>query len=195
MISRLSVAALVCVLGAQSVNAAEPVNLRHFTEEEVAAVKLPDTTFEETDLIVADYDKYFYFQRADTSFDEAWADITECDALASGIRTYGKFDASQAIVNSGLYSPLAAGVGGAIGSAVADAIFGSSERRKVRRINIRNCMGFKGYSRFGLERELWQAFNFEEGLTKTEAGKREIKLMMQARLASAPMSNAKELGL
>ena len=84
------------------------------------------------------------------------------------------------------YGVVAGALGGAIGGLMADAIFGSGERRKQRRINMRNCMFYKGYDRYGLEKDLWQEFNFEEGLSQTEETERENKLLMQARVASGP---------
>ena len=62
----------------------------------------------------------------------------------------------------------------------------AGERRKQRRINMRNCMYYKGYDRYGLEKDLWQEFNFEEGNSREEAESRAQKLMMQARVASGP---------
>ncbi|MBO0749663.1 MAG: hypothetical protein J2O44_04415, partial [Porphyrobacter sp.] len=62
--------------------------MRHFSDDEVAAIKMPVLAFQETPDIAADYDKYFYFNRPGTSFDEAYADVTECDALSSGMNYY-----------------------------------------------------------------------------------------------------------
>lgn len=162
-----------------------PVPIRHFTAEEISAVDLPDLAFAETPADVETYDKYFYFHRDDTDFDTAFNDISECDALASGISYYGGGDPAMANYYVAQYG-LAGAAGGVIGSAIADAIFGSAERRRVRRINMRNCMGFKGYARFGMERERWQTFNFEEGFGRVDDEKRTSYLMKQARVASGP---------
>ncbi len=67
---------------------------------------------------------------------------------------------------------------------MADAIFGSAERRRIRRINLRNCMAFKGYKRYGMEKERWQTFNFEEGNGTVKGDKRESYLLKQALVAS-----------
>ncbi len=174
--------ALAC---AQAIKA--PVPPRSFTEAEVAAVIVPSLAFEETPVIADDFEKYFYFHRADTSFDEAFADISYCDALSSGI-SYNAYGGTY-------YNPyggtLGGALGGAIGSAMADAIFGSAERRRIRRINIRNCMGFKGYDRYGLEKGLWEQFHFEGSTVEPE--KRQAFLMMQARVASGPQPATKVL--
>lgn len=168
--------------------------MRRFSEAEIAAVAMPKTAFVETPLIEADYDKYFYFQRPDTSFDEAYADIIECDALSSGASYYGggDFGSTAAFAQ---YGVLPSAIGGAIGSVIADAVFGSAVRRQMRRTNLRNCMGFKGYDRYGLEKDLWQDFNFEEGLDRENAKIRAEALLKQARVASGPAPQQKALGL
>ena len=160
-----------------------------------AQLKMPALDFTPTSEIEADYAKYFYFHRADTSFAEAYADVRECDALASGSNIY--LGASQAQFNAAAmqYGPLAAGIGGAIGSAIADAIFGSAARREARRVNLRNCMGFKGYQRFGLSMDLWKEFNFEEGMGRKKEDVRNDALALQALVASGPAPKSRELGL
>jgi hypothetical protein len=155
---------------------------------------MPKLDFTATPEIEQDYDKYFYFHRANTSFAEAYVDIHECDALASGSSIY--FNSSTAtaaaLANS---SVLAAGVGGAIAGAMMDAIFGSSARRAQRRQNVRNCMHFKDYKRYGLSRDLWTEFNFEEGMGRKKEGVRNDALALQALVASGPAPTTKELGL
>ena len=173
--------ALPVAVHAQAIKS--PKAIRHFTAEQIAAVEMPVLAFEETPEMTADYNKYFYFHREGTDFDTAFADISECDSLSSGISYYAGGDSYMANYYATQYG-LAGVAGGAIGSAVADAIFGSAERRRLRRINMRNCMGFKGYARYGMERELWQQFQFEEGNGRVEGEKRTGYLMKQARVAS-----------
>jgi hypothetical protein len=93
------------------------------------------------------------------------------------------------------YGVAAGAIGGAIGSALADAIFGSAERRRLKRISQRNCMGFKGYGRYGLSQDLWKKFNFEEGLGRKREDVRGGALQLQALAASGPKPDGKELGL
>ena len=169
-----------------------PVPMRAFSAEEVAAVDMPDTAFEATPADVETYDKYFYFHRDGTDFDTAYNDISECDAVSSGINYYAGGDSYMSTYYATQYG-MAGALGGAIGSAMADAIFGSAERRRIRRINMRNCMGFKGYDRYGMEKERWQAFHFEEGFGRVEDEKRTGYLMKQARVASGPKPKAEVL--
>lgn len=175
---------LASQLSAQAIKNEPP--MRAFSSEEIEAVALPALAFEEDEKIRGDYEKYFYFHRDFTSFDQAFADVTECDALSSGLSYYQGVDSAQMTQAMLQYGVLAGGIGGAIGGLMADAIFGSAERRKQRRLNIRNCMFYKGYDRYGLEKDLWQEFNFEEGLSRENADDREAALLMQAKVASGP---------
>ncbi len=158
-------------------------------------LKLPTLDHAATPEIEADYKKYFYFHRAETSFAEAYADIRECDALSSGSNIYMGADSGAMAANMMQYGVLAGGIGSALGSALADAIFGSAARRDQRRVNLRNCMGFKGYQRFGLSGELWKEFNFEEGHGRKKEDVRDDALAIQALVASGPRPTAQELGL
>ena len=152
-------------------------------------VKMPDLKFTETEGDQAGYEKYFYFVRDDATFETAYEDIRECDALARGVR----YHMGNAQVPYPYAGTMAGALGGAIGSAVADAIFGSAIRRQQRRTNMRTCMGYKGYSRFGLNKDLWQAFNFEEGNGTVADEKREIFMQMQAKAATSGRPSTKEL--
>jgi len=171
---------------AQAIKSEPP--MRHFAAEEIEKVTMPDLRFVETPADIQTYDKYFFFHREDTGFDEAYADIKECDALSSGIRYYG----GQDNLFAAQYS-VAGALGAAIGSALADAVFGSAERRRIRRANLRACMSYKGYQRYGLSEQLWKAFNFEEGNGRKKEGEREADLLQQARAASGPKPQYKVL--
>lgn len=177
--------------GAQPLGGAVP--LRQFTDAEIAAVRTPDLSFDAAKVEPGDFEKYFIFHRPDTSFAEAYGDITECDALASGISIYRGVDAGTMAAQTAQYGLLAGAIGGAIANVMVDAIFGSAARRQARRVNLRNCMYFKGYDRYGLEKELWQSFNFEEGLSKTAPAERAEKLLVQARVASGPAPKLEKL--
>lgn len=160
-----------------------------------ATLKMPELAFTPTPEIEADYDKYFFFHRDNTSFAEAYADIRECDALSSGSSIYLSADAGSIAAAQAQYGLLGGALGGAIGGAIADAIFGSAARREQRRTNLRNCMGFKGYQRYGLSGDLWKEFNFEEGNGRKKEGVRDEALELQALVASGPKPTTKELGL
>jgi hypothetical protein len=154
-----------------------------------ATVEMPDLSFQPTPDAEKDYDKYFYFHRADTDFATAYADILECDAYARGVSFHVEGPPAYSYANYGI----GGAVGGAIGTAIADAIFGSQQRRQQRRNIMRTCMGFKEYKAYGLPRDVWEKFNFEEGLSTVEEGRRRHLLQVQARVASGPMPHVGEM--
>jgi hypothetical protein len=154
-----------------------------------ASVPTPELSFSETDADKTAYDKYFYFVRDETDFATAYQDIRECDALARGMRYY----AGGAGVPYPYTYTMAGAVGGAIGSAVVDAIFGSSVRRQMRRTNLRTCMGYKGYGRYGLSKDRWEVFNFEEGNRTVPEEERQKYLQMQAKAAVSGRPATQEL--
>jgi hypothetical protein len=74
------------------------------------------------------------------------------------------------------------------------AIFGSAEVRATRRINMRRCMNFKGYHRYGLPKDIWTKFNFEEGFSELAENKRQVFLKQQAKIASGEKPKTGVLG-
>lgn len=174
---------LSAVAQAQAIDSGPP--MRTFTQAEIEAVAMPDLAYEPDPAIEADFDKYFFFHREDTSFDQAFDDIAECDALAQGMNLppVGWWRTAPDTIAD--FGPVLGTYFAAFGSPI-DAIFGSGERRRDRRLNLRNCMFYKGYDRYGLEKSLWQAFHFEEGFSRENARDRYAALLKQARVASGP---------
>lgn len=158
-------------------------------------ITLPDLAFQATPEIARDFEKYHYFHRAGTDFQTAYADILECDGYSRGF-TYNA-GTYQGPVPYPYAGTLAGGIGGAlgatIGNGIADAIWGSAERRRLRRVNMRTCMEFKGYHVYGLPERLWDQFNFTEGLTAVDPARRARMLQIQARVASGPTPQTGEL--
>ncbi len=161
------------------------------TDEEIAKVEMPELAFQATPEDEKNFDKYYFFNRPGTDFATAYADISECDGyargLASGI-TYQQAPYPYA-------GTMAGAIGGAIGNAMAVAIFGSAEKRRLRRVNMRKCMNFKGYERYGLAKDKWEPFNFEEGLSGVSETDRQRYLKQQALVASSYTPTTKGLGL
>lgn len=179
-----ALALMPAVVQAQAIKS-EP-EMKVFTPAEIEAIAMPDLAYKPDPVIAETFDKYFFFHREGTDFSRAYADIIECDSLASGINFYMGVDSATMASAMSQYGALAGGIGGALGGLMADAIFGSAERRRIKRINLRNCMFYKGYDRYGLEKELWQKFHFEEGLSRENAKDRQAALLKQARVASGP---------
>jgi len=156
---------------------------------------MPKLDFVPTSVDEDNYDKYFYFHREGTSFAQAYDDIRECDALASGSSIYVGGDADVMAGATAAYGLLASALATSLGSPIEDAIYGSAARRAQRRASMRNCMGFKQYQRYPLTSTLWKAFNFEEGLGRKKEGTRLQALALQALVASGPKPKMKELEL
>lgn len=156
-----------------------------------ASVKMPELTSGDDAGDAGDYDKYYYFHRPDTDFATAYADVLECDGYARGLVSH----IGYAQVPYPYQGTMAGAIGGAIGNAMAVAIFGSGEKRRARRVNMRTCMHYKGYDRYGLPKKLWSEFNFEEGLVTVKDADRTRYLQQQALAASSAKPQGKALGL
>lgn len=155
-----------------------------------AAIPMPDLVFKPDPKFEKDFDKYYYFNRLDTDFATALKDLRECDGLSRGLaRPFGNIDTPYP------YNSNAPGIiGGAIANVMISAIVGSAQVRATRRVNMRNCMYYKGYDRFGLPKDMWQKFNFEEGFNELPEDERQGFLKQQARVASGPRPATEVLG-
>lgn len=154
-----------------------------------ASIAVPDINVAETPEYAKNFDKYFFFHREGTSFEEALADIRECDDYARGISYHTEYTDPHMYGYYGQYGlagALGGALGAAIGDAIADAIFGSAARRRLRWQNLRICMGYKEYQRYGLPKEAWEQFNFSEGNARVSERKRQVFLQQQAKIASGP---------
>lgn len=142
-----------------------------------AAIVVPDLRFTPDPGTIRNFDKYVYFHRDDTDFATAYADLRECDAYARGVGFY---------VDGSPFTGVLTGI-------AVDAIFGSAERRRIRRVNMRVCMRFKEYRIYGLPETLWERINFEEGNRRVPESERERLLQIQARIASGPRPTVGEV--
>lgn len=157
---------------------------------DVAAIKLPDLAFKPDPALAKSFDKYYYFHRDDTDFRTALADLRDCDGMSRGLTSpFGYMETPYPYAGT-----LAGAAGGAIANLMVAAIFGSAQVRAARRINMRRCMNFKGYQRYGLRKDLWVEFNFEEGFSQLEEKKRQVFLKQQAKVASGPKPKTEVLG-
>jgi len=168
-----------------------PFGVSTVTNADAQSETMPKLAYTSDGSEAADFDKYYAFHRADTDFATAYGDIAECDNYARGLQS-GIGDVQVPYPYAGT---MAGALGGAIGSAVAMAVFGSAEKRRLRRVNMRTCMNFKGYDRYGLPKALWDDFNFEEGLSGVNDTKRQHYLKLQALVASSGNLQGKVLGL
>lgn len=171
------------------VDSASPFGAPEATD--AATVKMPELAFTPDAGDTGNYDKYYYFHRPDTDFATAYDDVRECDGYARGLASgIGYTEVPYPYAGT-----LGGAIGGALGNVMAELIWGSGERRRARRVNMRTCMHFKGYDRYGLPKKLWTAFNFEEGLVDVNDARRTSHLQQQALVASAARPQEKALGL
>ena len=172
-------------------NSGSPFGKVEVADEDAAKLEMPKLVFAATPADEKDFDKYYYFTRAGVSYADAYRDIVECDGYARGLQS----GVAYTQVPYPYAGTMAGAVGGAIGSAMAMAIFGSAEKRRMRRVNMRGCMYYKGYQRHGLKKDLWEEFHFEEGLSDMPESRRFDYLKRQALVASSVKPEGKELGL
>lgn len=175
--------------GADTDLTASPFGTAKIDEQEVAALTMPALDLNENAADAANYDKYFYFRRADTDVATAFADISECDGYARGLASaYSGADVPYPYTYT-----IAGAVGGALGNALAGAIYGSSQKRLIRRVNMRQCMGYKGYQRHGISKDSWLLFHFEEGSGEIAGEERQRALKLQALVAARAPATGKVL--
>jgi hypothetical protein len=168
---------------------ASPFGLVEIAADEASKLEMPKLEFTEGLEDAKNYDKYYYFRRDETDFATAYADITECDGYARALVSSYKYQEAPYPYTG----TLAGAAGGMIANAMMAAIFVPGEKRRMRRVNMRQCMGFKGYERIGLNKELWETFNFEEGTGAEEEESRLRALKLQALVASKATATEKVL--
>jgi hypothetical protein len=166
-----------------------PFGVVEISADEAGKLEMPKLDYSVTPEDEKNFDKYYYFRRDETDFPSAYADITECDGYARGLVSSYKYqDAPYPYAGT-----IAGAAGGAIANVMMAAIFVPGEKRRMRRVNMRQCMGFKGYERLGLNKELWETFNFEEGTGAEEEESRLKALKLQALVASKAAASEKVL--
>jgi hypothetical protein len=143
---------------------------------DVAAIEVPSLDYAPGADAAKGFDKYYYFHRDDTDFATALADLRDCDGLSRGL--------SSPLGNATVPYPYAGTMAGALGGAISNlmvaAIFGSAQVRAARRVNMRRCMFYKGYQRYGLPKDIWQKFTFEEGFSQLAETPRQACLKQPA---------------
>lgn len=139
-----------------------------------------------------EFDKYFYFHRPGTDFDTALADLRECDAHSRGISPSGRLTIGY---GSTMATAVGGFIGGILGSAIANDINARYEIPRRHRINMRRCMFFKGYSRYSIDKDVWQEFNFDPNDDEMSEQDRQGYLALQALVASGDSTTGSELGL
>lgn len=150
-----------------------------------AAIAIPDLSGGRDPGVVTNGWKYFYFWRADTSFEQAYADLADCyrfmpvpggdarlPAFVPWEEASGMGEAQTVISPYGI-------VGEVIGAIVAGPLI-----RRAHQSRLRRCMEPRGYERFPLQERRWEELtdNFSRA-----------SIAMQAKAASGPRPDADPL--
>ncbi len=128
--------------------------------------------------------RHFFFHRPGVPLEEARADLAECRDYAADAMLWPREPKSLPPDPKTLPPNVS---GGPLGPVAGGLVFGlveGGERAKIAAANMRKCMGFKGYDRYGLPDALWKQLN---------AGTPEEALLRQARLASGGAPSGRKL--
>ncbi|MDF7774362.1 hypothetical protein P1X14_03815 [Sphingomonas sp. AOB5] len=121
-----------------------------------ATITIPDLSGGRDPDVIRNGWKYFYFWRADTRFEEALADFTECYRFLPvgmthpGTPMFAPWEDKPAAET---YTPVPAY--GLVGVAIGAIIAGPLERR-ARQSRLRRCMEPRGYQRYPLQERRWE---------------------------------------
>jgi len=150
-------------------------------------VKVPDVAPSQDPKVRSEGYKFYYFNNPAVSFAEAYRDLLECRGhlIVAGPAQVPGFipwdEAHRRKTRQG--SPMVAGpdmltamVGVAVFSAMAAIIMPKMERG-ARSNKMRRCMGTRGYERYAITEDAWNALN---------KGDEQQLLLMQAKLGAAP---------
>ena len=128
--------------------------------------------------------RHFFFHRPGVALEEARADLAECRSYAADAMLWPREPDSMPPDPKLLPPDVSGGPLGPVVGGLAFGLFAGGERAKIAATNMRKCMGFKGYDRYGLGEALWKQLN---------AGTAEEALLRQARLASGPPPSGRKL--
>lgn len=150
-------------------------------------IVVPEITGGRDKKVIRNGPKYFYFWRAATSYEEAYADMADCHRfvpIAEGnaallpmfIAWRGapedRDDNSPAVNNYGLAGALIA------------ALLGGSGLERAKQSRLHKCLGPLGYRRFPLPKATWRMIN--DGFSAKS-------IAVRAKIASGPQPDAEPL--
>lgn len=179
---RLTLAACVAGLVLSDAGAAQEVT----AIPDPATVEVPVITGGRDPQVVEDGWKFFYFWRAETSFEQAYIDFADCYRFlpVSGanimVPTFIAWQGPEAVdAAEADYNPQFGLVGAAIGALVAGPI-----ARRASQSRMRRCMEPRGYVRFPVAEPTWE---------RIVDGYSSRSIAVSARLASNPRPDADPL--
>jgi hypothetical protein len=165
----------------------------------VAPPNIPSLDFKPTKHDIDHYWEFYYFHKAGVSYDRALADLDECHSysrmlvatspvpkfipLGTQNSPYTSDELFRRQFDFQYRFSQQYGLFGGLTAALIAEIATSSVNHGVERSNLRRCMYFKGYSRYGLNKSLWKQLNEATGKDE-ERGKQIIARF--ATIASGP---------
>lgn len=132
-----------------------------------AATPLPAVSFETSDQDKKKFSKYYISHKPGVSVDKARADIDEClrysmGANEMGIQMFPPIPDFVPLEDQQSYQdgkPKAHnGQFGLVGDVMA-ALIVPGVNRAIAQSNVRRCMGYKNYDRYGISKEAWKTLN------------------------------------
>jgi len=132
-----------------------------------ASAPLPAISFETSEQDIKRFSRYFISHKPGVSPEKARADIDEClryamGANEMGIQMFPPIPDFVPLEEANSYQdgvPKAhSGQYGLVGDVMA-ALIVPGVNRAIAQSNVRRCMGYKNYDRYGISKEAWKALN------------------------------------
>ena len=173
----------ICACGMEPSRAADAPKAGAQAPVATPALVVPSLDFKPTSRDIRHYDDYFYFHKPGIDYATALGDIAECDAYSREIAPMASIPAfvpwggrpapdptiETALVNAWFNW-------GLVGLGIV-AVVEEDLRSGVEHANMRRCMGFKGYRRYGTSSAIW---------SQLESGTRFDREARLATIASGP---------
>jgi len=171
---------LACAQQAAAQEALKPLD-----RPDPASVVVPDMSAAPDPDDASDYDTHFYFHKTGVSYQAAFADIDECRLYALTTKSLNRTPSfaplgSDAIRERTTPIFLTFGI---LGDIVA-SFFVAQEQRDTDRATTKQCMAYKGYSRYGTSAAIWSNIN---------SGSNPEKVARAALIASGPKPAAEAI--
>jgi hypothetical protein len=152
-----------------------------------ASIKTPDLSGGRDPAVARDGAKYYYFWRADTSYEQAYADFADCARflpMAQGnAPLLPMFIAWRGASEDRDDTAAPAHQYGLVGDLIGSMIMGSATQLAAQsRLHV--CLAPLGYRRFALPKATWQTIKAD---TSPEA------IALRAKIASGPRPDAEPL--
>jgi hypothetical protein len=155
-----------------------------------ATVEVPEITGGREENVVKDGWKHFYFWRADTTFEQAYADFADCyrflpvPGSSLEVNRFVAWQGPDAQRHVVPYENYQQGLVGVVVYAALGALVDGPLERRATQSRMRRCLEPRGYQRFPVPEETWE---------KIDDGYSMASIAVKAKLASGPHPDAEPL--